>query len=240
MRRPVIRIGIDNGADGAIVAINDVRDVIWASQTPHASLGVKRRKKGGGTKQGTKRVAAPADARDVMRHILGGGTPGVPLWMWEAVRLGPKPDVFAVLEYAQSMPGQGISTTFEYARFYMMWQATLAAFGVPYEIVRPQAWQKAMLKGVEGTNKKAKAMLKAQRTITGIDWTLFARKPVREGVGDAGCMALHALDIRPVAQRPQAAPEPRSTAPTPPKAPLGPPGPPPAPRAVPPPPPPPK
>jgi crossover junction endodeoxyribonuclease RuvC len=51
---------------------------------------------------------------------------------------------FAVLERVSAMPKQGVSSTFKFGTNYGMVQGVLAAVGIPYELVTPTVWQKAM------------------------------------------------------------------------------------------------
>lgn len=56
------------------------------------------------------------------------------------------PDI-AVLELVGAMPKQGLSSTFSFGRRVGELRGVLAALGIGYYQVRPQAWQKAVLAG---------------------------------------------------------------------------------------------
>lgn len=65
-----------------------------------------------------------------MVHILGGACPdGV------------------ILEQVGAMPGQGVTSMFRFGEGFGIWQGILGALDIPYALVRPQAWTKAMLAG---------------------------------------------------------------------------------------------
>jgi crossover junction endodeoxyribonuclease RuvC len=49
------------------------------------------------------------------------------------------------IERAQTMPGQGISSSGRYMESYGMLQGICAALKIPYELVTPQRWKKAMM-----------------------------------------------------------------------------------------------
>lgn len=186
-----LRIGIDNGADGAIVALDENRRVVLSVNNPSVDVGAtrtRRNPKPGETKmrKGTKRVPDLPGMLSLMRELLT-----VPLW-----EAGKDYDVFAVLEHAQAMPKQGSASTFEYARFYMAWEMALVCFGVPYQIVTPKRWQQSILRDVPGADTKARAITKAGSVLPGLARAGKAQQ--RTGLADAGCMALYAGELRPM------------------------------------------
>jgi len=54
--------------------------------------------------------------------------------------------ITAALEYAHSMPKQGVSSTFKFGTNYGIWRGILAANQIPFYIVRPQLWQRGVIK----------------------------------------------------------------------------------------------
>ena len=50
----------------------------------------------------------------------------------------------AAMEKVHSMPGQGVATTFAFGQNVGFLHGMLAAFQIPYTLVTPQKWQKAM------------------------------------------------------------------------------------------------
>lgn len=50
--------------------------------------------------------------------------------------------VKCVLEHVGAMPGQGSVSMFHFGEGFGWLQGTLDAFGIPYELVRPQKWKK--------------------------------------------------------------------------------------------------
>lgn len=164
------RIGIDNGANGAIVVIDEKRNPVLVEPMPVLNVGVTRK-----GKKGTKRILDMARVCRLFKELR------------------EEDDVFAVLEHAQVFPGEGRSTAFTAGRSYGALEMCLVAHGIPYAIVRPRAWQKVILTGVEGTDTKAKSVLKCQRTFPTIDLTPGRRRKPMDGVSDAACMALYAL-----------------------------------------------
>lgn len=171
-----IRIGIDNGANGAIIAIDQSHKVLLALPMPVIDVGVMRK-----GKRGKKRVL---DMVEVVTHLR---------------KLKELDDnIFAVQEHAQVFPGEGRSTAFTAGRGYGAMEMALVALQIPYEIVRARAWQTAVLKGVEGVDTKARSVLKCRRVFPDIDLTPGRRRKPMDGLADGAMMALHALQIRPV------------------------------------------
>lgn len=46
------------------------------------------------------------------------------------------------LEHVGAMPGQGVTSTFHFGQNFGWIQGILQAFGIPFELVRPQKWKK--------------------------------------------------------------------------------------------------
>jgi crossover junction endodeoxyribonuclease RuvC len=59
----------------------------------------------------------------------------------------------AIVERAQSMPGQGISGAFRYGTGYGVIKGVLGALDIPFEVVAPARWKKAA--GLIGADKSA-------------------------------------------------------------------------------------
>lgn len=98
-----------------------------------------------------KLFVAPTPVRDgeydiaAMAELVSRGIP------MAGVTLMP---VFAVIERAQAMPGQGVVSMFEFGKGYGLWLALLVASGVPYQIVHSRVWTKDMLRGAPGEGKE--------------------------------------------------------------------------------------
>jgi hypothetical protein len=177
----MIWIGVDNGADGGIVAIDEGMRVVAQYEPPYIDVGVRRKsRKTGEMRDGVKRVFDIAGARDIVNDL---------------VKLSEHGGMFAVLEHAQPMPKEGSVTSFHYGGGVYAYRMAFAMAGVSYDVVRPQDWQRQVLAGVEGTDTKARAIVKSCRTLAGLD--MVGRKSRREGRADAACMAIHAMMTRP-------------------------------------------
>ncbi len=175
-----IRIGIDNGAKGAIVAINEKHEAVFYAPMPVVDVGVMRK-----GKRGVKNIL---DMRAVIDMFIS---------MKEVASCGDG-SIFAVLEHAQVFPGEGRSTAFTAGRGYGALEMALVALEIPYEIVRPRKWQSAVLSGVEGADTKARSVIKCRRMFPQIDLTPGRRRKPMDGIADAANMALYAMNLMPL------------------------------------------
>jgi crossover junction endodeoxyribonuclease RuvC len=89
----------------------------------------------------------------------------------------------AVLEKVGAMPGQGVSSMFQFGRGVGMYEGVLAALQIPITYVTPQAWQKAvgLRGGKDGSRARAAECYPAYAD-------LFSRKK-DDGRADAALMA---------------------------------------------------
>lgn len=67
------------------------------------------------------------------------------------------------LEKVHAMPGQGVTSMFEFGKGLGIWLGILSCMHKPYQLVTPQRWKRDMLKDVEGTDQKARAVIAAKR-----------------------------------------------------------------------------
>jgi len=52
------------------------------------------------------------------------------------------------IEKVGAMPGQGVTSMFNFGKGFGLWIGILAALEIPYTLVTPQAWKKAMMQGI--------------------------------------------------------------------------------------------
>lgn len=89
-----------------------------------------------------------------------------------------------VLEQVHAMPRQGVSSMFTFGANYGGWQATLELLELPTLLVRPQAWQKALLGAMPKGESKPRALAYINRLYP----TLHLKKS-QHGLVDAFCLA---------------------------------------------------
>lgn len=126
----MIHIGIDPGINGAVALVR-VRGIGRVFDTPTISV------KGSSKKE----YNAPSMA-NLMREIS------------TIVRT----DTSVYIEKVSAMPGQGVTSMFNFGKGYGIWLGILAAAGIPYTLVTPQRWRKEMMKGMAKDQVKARAI----------------------------------------------------------------------------------
>jgi hypothetical protein len=92
------------------------------------------------------------------------------------------------------MPKHGIVSIFRFGEGYGMWQGALAALGIPYQAVLPQAWKKVVFPGT--ARDKAASILFAQRRFPSVSLLASPRSKVpHDGIADALALAEFARRI---------------------------------------------
>ena len=92
----------------------------------------------------------------------------------------------ACLEKVHSMPGQGVVSMFKFGTNFGWWQGVMDALAIPYELITPQRWMKAVLDS--GDRSPEHRMAFARRR-----WpTAPLTRKKDSGVADALCLAEYA------------------------------------------------
>lgn len=92
-------------------------------------------------------------------------------------------DAMCILEHVGAMPGQGSVSMFHFGENFGFVRGLLSAFGIPYELVRPQKWKKEF----SCTSDKNTSIAVAQRLFPSVD---LRRTPKCKGPHDGICEAL--------------------------------------------------
>ena len=111
-------IGIDPGLTGAVAVLPEG----LFFDTPTASV-----------KKGGKKVYLVADMVAIFNAYVFDAS---------------FPDTHVYIEDVHAMPGQGVSSTFSFGRGYGLWEGIVAALGIPYTLVSPVRWKRAMMDGM--------------------------------------------------------------------------------------------
>jgi len=121
-------IGIDPGQTGAVAALDEEGKVLGVCDTPILTI-----KKNKGTRHELDR---PAMVTIIYRITQDG------------------PSVYAAIERVNSMPGQGVASSFSFGMGYGIWLGILTSLHIPHDLVHPTRWKKVMLDSM-GKNKDA-------------------------------------------------------------------------------------
>ncbi len=125
--------------------------------------------------KGTKRDYSPADMAKILRGAL--------------------PDL-VVIEKQQSMPGQGVSSTFSTGRGFGLWEGICVGLHFRYVVVHPRTWQKVMCRDIQGDDTKARSILAAGRYFPGVDLRDTERcRKAHDGKCDAMLLALYGFSL---------------------------------------------
>jgi crossover junction endodeoxyribonuclease RuvC len=144
-------LGIDPGATGAIVLLEDCQPIEWA-EMPVNKIG------------STTRVNAAAltdfIASCCCEHVY--------------------------VEQVHAMPGQGVTSMFNFGHSCGTVMGVLGAMGLPHTMVTPQSWKKAA--GLIGTDKDA---ARARAIQLWPKWRELDKKGKGQALADAALIALY-------------------------------------------------
>ena len=109
----MITIGIDPGINGAISIVEN-KKIIEVHDTPTMIDGKKN-----------KRQINGAQVTNIIKEILNDGK-----------------EVVVVVEHVNAMPGQGVTSMFNFGQSFGVIKGICAALSVPIHFVRPSKWKK--------------------------------------------------------------------------------------------------
>lgn len=95
--------------------------------------------------------------------------------------------VHVTLEAVHAMPGQGVTSMFNFGRGLGLWEGMLVALRIPYDKVAPQTWKKVML--ADGGKDKGSAQMKALSLFPELADQLARKKD--DGRAEAVLLALY-------------------------------------------------
>lgn len=157
-------VGVDPGKLGAIAFLDEGGRVVEVIPTPVVCPASPRRRAG---RPDAKKAPGSRPRYDltaiaaIFRSRADVGLPGRGMWVVvEDLRpLPPARKRHKGDEEAEDMGGGFANFSRGQA---ILWPAMLAAFRIPYELVRPQVWQRAMLLNVPGATTKARSIAAAR------------------------------------------------------------------------------
>lgn len=101
-----------------------------------------------------------------------------------------------VVEAQQAMPATlrgrplGSASTASIMRACGLWEGLLAGLEIPYRVVRPATWMRAMLAGAPGEGKE-RSIAVAGRLLPGLSLTPGRLRRPHSGLADAACLAIY-------------------------------------------------
>lgn len=170
----IVYVGIDNGLNGAVVAIDQDASFIEYWDTP--TLEIKQEKRKG--KFTIHREFVTSEMNKIVKHIVGAGRSFTVFKFF--------------LEKAQAMPEQGLSSTFKTGYGAGLWEGIVSALGVSYDIVPATTWTKHVLKDMPVGETKKRSLLKCQRVFPLLKLTgERGAKLTKDGRSDAALIAYY-------------------------------------------------
>ena len=157
----MLYLGVDPGKQGAIAAVSPDSQVAMTHPTPLVTAAR------GGREE--------FDLASIVRLLRGLG-----------------PEVFVTVERSQPIPPTvKAGGNAQFARGVARgWEWMLAALGLPYQLVAPQAWQKAMHLGTAGEDTKQRSIVAAQRLFPLVDLRRSERcRVAHDGIAEALLLA---------------------------------------------------
>ena len=79
------------------------------------------------------------------------------------------------IESVHAMPGQGVTSMFNFGKGFGIWIGILAALKIPYTLIPPQAWKKHLMQGMKD---KDAARIRAQQLYPSVTKELSRKKDV--------------------------------------------------------------
>lgn len=106
-----------------------------------------------------------------------------------AIKVVPSALAVACVEHVGAMPGQGVTSMFNFGQNFGYIKGLLEAFQIPYELVRPQKWKKEF--GITGDKNSSVEVCKRLFPGVSLRRTERCRKD-DDGMAEALLMALYA------------------------------------------------
>jgi crossover junction endodeoxyribonuclease RuvC len=97
-------------------------------------------------------------------------------------------EITVAIERVASMPGQGVASMFNFGMGFGMWQGILCALQIPYTLVHPVTWKKAIMRDM-GKEKEA-SIIRAKQLYPHASSQLARKKD--DGRADALLLAHYA------------------------------------------------
>lgn len=99
-----------------------------------------------------------------------------------------------VIEKVGAMPGQGVTSMFNFGMGYGMWLGLLAALQIPHQAVMPTVWKRVILASTR--KDKAAGIEFISRRFPDVSLLATPRSRVpHDGMADAACLALYARQL---------------------------------------------
>lgn len=96
------------------------------------------------------------------------------------------------LEKVGAMPGQGVTSMFNFGMGYGLWRGFLAMCDLPRMNPTPAKWKKEMLAGIPADDKKAMSITAAKQLLPQAELVPPGCRKPHDGLAEAALLALYA------------------------------------------------
>lgn len=160
-------IGIDPGKSGAVVALDLAGNPVEWMAADHPDEGYTVKSKG---------------PREYVPQVMS---------LWLRDRLDVK---LVIIEAQRAMPMEGRSSVLTTGYGWGLWVGLCAGLGIPYRVVPPQTWMRAVIgaRPAKG-EKKARSIIEAGARVPALPLTWGRKTKPHDGLADAALMAVYAL-----------------------------------------------
>ena len=166
----MIYVGIDNGLNGGVVVLDN---------TENSSLKIIN-------KYLMPTIAGKKSKREYNVHEMA-----------NILRPFSPENTFVILEFAQSMPKQGVASSTKIGRGFGIWEGIIVALKLPYAIVHPRTWQKTMLTDINRKSTKQASAIISHRLFPAENFKASERcKKDHDGLTDACLLAVYGYKVR--------------------------------------------
>jgi len=154
--------GIDPGLNGGIIILSEAGHVVARHVMP--SIVVKKSGGRSGSEYNLPEIRAALCSCGKLGHVF--------------------------VEKVHSMPKQGVASSFTFGVGFGILQGLLAGMQIPFTLVTPQSWQKAMFESMAKNDTKGTAALVCSRRWPTVDFKATAAcRKAHDGLCDAALIA---------------------------------------------------
>jgi Holliday junction resolvasome RuvABC endonuclease subunit len=161
MTKRKVFVGIDPGNEGAIVAIDTEKGLVYCTVMPTVDVGDSKKK---------NIIVDALSFKQIVEDLMS------------------EHNATFAIEVQQAFPEQGIASTAKTMRAFGIMEGILIGVGASYRLVRPKQWQ-AVRHGVTGVGKELSCRF-VESEVPALSLRPGRKRTDHDGLADAACMAL--------------------------------------------------
>ena len=144
-----------------------------------------------GMKGGIARIDEDGGIQCYEMFTTGGEIDGAEIGIvLRAAKTNSLGQLYVVVERAQAMPKQGVTSMFKYGVGYGKILGIIESLGIPHETVQPARWKAAVFAGSDWKSKgKEPSINFCRMQYPGVDLVMPRCRKAHDGMADALCLA---------------------------------------------------